>query len=103
HLTPPELSPMMPDVIGRSRAEVADLFEEPADLAGPEAAVAAEGADGRDLPGPGPARHGLGVDPEHDRHFAGGEQFVLSHRFLHGRYTPCPCSPNWYRFVAVSP
>src|SRR5688572_30834990 len=60
--------------------EVADLGQEAADLVGVEAAVSAEGPHGRDLARPGPAGHGLGVHPEHGRHFGGGEQFVLSHQ-----------------------
>jgi len=42
-----------------------DLLQEPADLRFPEAPVAAEGPDGRDLSGSGPAGDRLGVDPEH--------------------------------------
>ena len=53
-----------------------DLLEELLDLRPLEAAVAAEGADGRDLAGACPAGDRLGVDPEHRRHLGGGEELL---------------------------
>src|SRR3954469_16073160 len=79
---------------GALRLEVLDLFEEPADLRGPEPAVSAEGPHGGNLSGPGPTRDGLGVHPEHHGHFGRGEQFVLSHLSLH-------CDENAVRSLAL--
>src|SRR5207253_3315749 len=61
------------------RAELFDLGEEPADLRRPEAAVAAEGADGRDLARTRPARDGLGVHLEHHGNLARREELVVGH------------------------
>src|ERR1044072_3881933 len=61
------------------RAELFDLGEEPADFRRPEAAVAAEGADSRDLARTRPARDGLGVDLEHHGNLARREELVVDH------------------------
>src|SRR5262249_28400902 len=71
-----------------------DLGEELAHFAGPEAAVAAERADGRDLAGTGPAGHRLGVDAEHRRHLGGGEQGVVLVRLVVGPVRH-GVSPRW--------
>src|SRR5687768_114970 len=61
---------------GRASSALLDahLLEAPLDLGGAEAAVAAEGADGRELAGAGPPGDRLGVHAEQLRDLRGGEQ-----------------------------
>src|SRR5205085_2095970 len=61
------------------RPELFDLGQEPADFRRPEAAVSAEGADGRDLARTRPARDGLGVHLEHHGNLARREELVVGH------------------------
>ncbi len=58
------------------------LLEAATDLGRPEASVSTERADGRDLPGAGPAGDRLGVDLEQLRNLAGGQQLVAHFRLL---------------------
>src|SRR5581483_9745351 len=60
-----------------------DLLQVAHDLDGPETAVPAESPDGGDLAGPGPARDGLRVDPEHLGHLGRRQKGIGVGTVLH--------------------
>src|SRR5581483_4388373 len=62
-----------------------DLLQVAHDLDRPETAVPAEGPDGGDLAGPGPARDGLRVDPEHLGHLRRRQKGIGVGTVLHRR------------------
>src|SRR5262249_28190701 len=66
-----------------------DLFvfrvrQKAADLGSLEPAMAPQCADGRDLPGAGPSRDCLRIDPEESRHLGWGQECVRSFAIDHG-------------------
>ena len=60
------------------------LLEAPANLRRPEATVSPQRADRRDLAGPGPAGHRLGIDPEKGGYLGGSKECICLRLFSHG-------------------